>query len=104
MKVHVKKDDLVQIVSGKEKGKRGKIIKVFPKKNRVLVEKINYIKRHTRPTQQQQEGGIIEKEGSIYASNVMLVCNKCDKPVKYKKKLLEDDKKVRICVKCNEVL
>jgi large subunit ribosomal protein L24 len=103
-KFHVKKNDLVMVIAGKDKGKSGKILSVLSKKNRVIVEKVNFIKRHTRPSAKQRQGGIIEREGPINISNVMLICTKCNKPSRIGKKYLEDDKKVRICKKCGEIL
>lgn len=103
-KIHIKKNDLVMVIAGKEKGKTGKVLKVITKKNRVVVEKINFIKRHQRPTGQLRQGGIIEKEGPIHVSNVMIICNKCNRPVRIGKKILEDGKKVRVCRKCGEIL
>jgi len=103
-KFHVKKNDLVMVIAGKDKGKSGKILSVLSKKNRVIVEKVNFIKRHTRPSAKQRQGGIIEREGPINISNVMLICTKCNKPSGIGKKYLEDDKKVRICKKCGEIL
>ena len=103
-KFHVKKNDLVMVIAGKDKGKSGKILSVLSKKNRVIVEKVNFIKRHTRPSAKQRQGGIIEREGPINISNVMLICTKCNKPSRIGKKSLEDDKKVRICKKCGEIL
>jgi large subunit ribosomal protein L24 len=103
-KFHVKKNDLVMVVAGKDKGKSGKILSVLSKKNRVIVEKVNFIKRHTRPSAKQRQGGIIEREGPINISNVMLICSKCNKPSRIGKKYLEDDKKVRVCKKCGEIL
>jgi large subunit ribosomal protein L24 len=103
-KFHVKKNDLVMVVAGKDKGKSGKILSVLSKKNRVIVEKVNFIKRHTRPSAKQRQGGIIEREGPINISNVMLICTKCNKPSRIGKKYLEDDKKVRVCKKCGEIL
>ena len=100
---HIKKDDTVMVIAGKEKGKMGKILKVLPKKNRVVVEKVNFIKRHTRASQTGR-GGIIEKEGSIHISNVTLICKKCNSPVRTRKKILDGGKKVRICIKCEEIL
>lgn len=100
----VKKNDTVQVMAGKNKGKRGKVLRVFPDRGRLVIEKVNYIKRHTKPSQENQQGGIIEKEGSIHASNVMVVCSKCDAPVRIRHKKLEDQKKVRICAKCSELL
>jgi large subunit ribosomal protein L24 len=103
-KFHVKKNDLVMVIAGRDKGKSGKILSVLSKKNRVIVEKVNFIKRHTRPSAKQRQGGIIEREGPINISNVMLICTKCNKPSRIGKKYLEDDKKVRVCKKCGEIL
>ncbi len=103
-KLHVKKDDLVMIVAGKDKGKSGKVLRVMPDKGRVLVENINLIKRHTRPSRTNSEGGIIEKEAPIALSNVQLLCQGCDKPARTGLKVLEDGSKVRFCKKCNEIV
>lgn len=103
-KVHVRTGDTVMVVSGKNKGKKGKVVSVEPDKSRVIVEDINVVKRHTKPTQKMPQGGIVEKEAPIHSSNVMLYCNKCNKPTRIKKKLLEDGKKVRECKNCGEVL
>jgi len=101
-KFHVKKDDQVEVIAGKEKGRKGKILKVIPEKNRIIVEKVNLIKRHTRASQ-TSKGGIVEKEGSIHISNVMIVCKKCSSPVRTRKKVLDDGGKVRVCIKCGEI-
>ena len=103
MKYHIKKDDNVIVIVGKEVGKTGKVLKIIPKKNRVVVEKINLVKKHARPTQ-THKGGIIEKEGSIHITNLMIICDKCNKPVRVGKRTLEDGKKVRVCRSCEEVL
>ncbi|MFH1624877.1 MAG: 50S ribosomal protein L24 [Pseudomonadota bacterium] len=103
MKFHIKKDDAVMVIAGKEKGKTGKILKVIPEKNRAIIEKVNLIKRHTRPSQ-TSKGGILEREGSIHLSNVMVQCKKCNSPVRTRKKILDDGKKVRVCSKCEEIL
>lgn len=102
-KWHIKKNDLVMVMNGKEKGKSGRILRVLPEKEKVLVEKINFIKRHSRPRGQQKRGGIIEKEAPLHISNVMLLCEKCNKPVRIGHRLIEGDKKVRFCRKCNEI-
>ena len=104
VKFHVKKDDQVIVIAGKEKGKTGKILRVITKKERVLVEKVNFVKRHTRPSSQTRQGGILEKEAPIHASNVMIICTKCNLPVKVGRKILEDGKKVRYCKKCGELI
>lgn len=103
-KLHVKKDDLVTIVAGKDKGKSGKILRVLPDKGRVLVENLNLIKRHTRPSRTSNEGGIIEKEAPIALSNVQLLCPGCNKPARTGLRVLEDGSKVRFCKKCNEIV
>jgi large subunit ribosomal protein L24 len=104
VKLHVKKDDLVMIVAGKEKGKSGKVLRVMPEKGRVLVESLNLMKRHTRPSQANQAGGIIEKEAPIDLSNVQLVCPACNKPARTGMRVLEDGSKTRFCKKCNEIV
>jgi large subunit ribosomal protein L24 len=103
-KVDLKKDDKVKVVTGKDKGKIGKILKVNQKKNRVLIENINMIKRHSRPTATNRQGGIVEREAAIHWSNVMLMCNKCMSPVRIKTQILEDGKKKRVCRKCDEFI
>jgi len=102
-KLKVKKDDLVKVISGKERGKKGRVLSVFPHENHLMVEKLNMIKRHTKATQSNQ-GGIIEKEAKFNVSNVMVICVKCDRAVKVGKKRLEDGKNVRICKQCGEIL
>lgn len=98
----LKKEDKVKIIAGKDKGKVGKVIKVDRKKERILIENINIIKRHQRPSAQNRQGGIVESEAPIHWSNVMLLCNKCVKPIRIKTQQLDDGKKVRVCRKCNE--
>jgi large subunit ribosomal protein L24 len=102
--MHVKKDDQVKVIAGKEKGKTGKVLRVLGKKDSVLVEKVNLVKRHTRPSSQHRQGGIIEKESPIHISNVMIICTKCNSVVKMCRKLLEDGAKVRSCKKCGEII
>jgi large subunit ribosomal protein L24 len=103
-KCHVKKDDKVKIIAGKDKGKIGKVLKVINKKNRVLVENINIVKRHTRPSAQNRQGGIVETEAPIHWTNVMLMCSKCMSPSRIRMRQLGDGNKVRVCTKCDEVL
>ncbi|HOP86879.1 MAG TPA: 50S ribosomal protein L24 [Syntrophorhabdaceae bacterium] len=100
---HIKKNDLVIVTTGKDKGKTGKVLRIFKKKDRVIVEKVNMVKRHVKPSQ-KTKGGILEKESPIHVSNVMIYCEKCSKPVRVGKKVLDDGKKVRFCKKCNEVI
>ncbi|MBW2429299.1 MAG: 50S ribosomal protein L24 [Deltaproteobacteria bacterium] len=103
-KCYIKKDDKIKVIAGKDKGKIGKVLKVNRKKSGLLVEKINIVKRHSKPTQQNRQGGIVEKEMPIQWSNVMVMCSKCVTPARVKMQRLEDGKKVRICVKCGEAL
>lgn len=98
--MHVRRGDNVVVISGKEKGKRGKILQVLTKKNRVIVEKVMLLKRHQRPTQKNPQGGIIEKEGSLHVSNVMLWCEKCGAGRKAAVKVNDAGGKVRACKKC----
>ncbi|MDH4099906.1 MAG: 50S ribosomal protein L24 [Nitrospirota bacterium] len=98
----LKKNDNVEVIAGKEKGKRGRIIAVLAKKDRVLVESLNIVKKHMRPSAQSKEGGILEKEGALHISNVMLVCPKCDKATRLGGSKLEDGRKVRVCRSCGE--
>ena len=90
------------MIAGKEKGKIGTVLKVDSQKRRVLVEKVNMVKRHARPSAQNAQGGIIEKEAPLDISNVMIVCNKCAEAARIGKRLLEDGSKVRVCKKCGE--
>lgn len=103
-KIHVKKGDTVQVITGKSAGKKGKVVQVIPKNGRVVVEGVNVVKRHTKPTQSMPQGGIVEKEAPIASSNVMLFCSKCNNPTRVGKKDLENGNKVRVCKKCGEVI
>ncbi len=102
VKLHVKKDDMVKVIAGKDQGKTGKVLRVFPAKGRVVVESINVVKRHTRPNQLNPEGGIVEKEAPLSISNVMLVCGSCNQATRTGIRVLEDGSKSRYCKKCNE--
>lgn len=104
VKTKIKKNDIVQVISGKQKGEKGKVLKVDREKGRIFVEKVNVIKRHLRPSAAHRQGGIVEKEGAVNISNVMLLCPKCKLPTKVGTRLLEDSSKVRICKKCDEIL
>lgn len=99
----IKKNDIVVVLKGKEKGKSGKVLRVLPEKNKAIVEKLNFIKRHARPSQQIRQGGIIQKEAPLPISNLMLLCQKCNKPVRAGHKVLEDGQKVRVCKKCGDL-
>jgi large subunit ribosomal protein L24 len=100
---HIKKNDMVMVTTGKDKGKTGKVLRIISKKDRIIVEKVNIIKRHVKPSQ-KSKGGIMERESPIHVSNVMIYCEKCSKPVRVGTKVLEDGKKTRFCKKCDEVL
>lgn len=104
-KYHIKKDDRVMVLSGKERGKVGKVLKILPKKDRVIIEKVNMIKRHQRATGgATSQGGIVEKEGSLPISNVALICSKCTDPTRVGRKVLEDGRRVRVCRRCGETI
>ena len=101
----IRKDDKVMVIAGKDKGKVGKVLKILPKKNAVLVEKVNMVKRHMRANPYlQQPGGIMEKEMPLHVSNLMVVCSACAKPTRVGYRYTEDGQKVRFCKKCNEVM
>jgi len=99
----IQKKDKVVVLSGRSRGKQGEVVKVMRDDGRVLVSKINFVKRHSKPTQ-TTPGGIREKEASIHVSNVMLICPKCAKPMRPKMDALSDGTKVRTCRKCGEML
>ena len=101
----IRRNDNVVVITGKDRGKRGRVLKVDPAKNRLVVEGVNFIKRHTKPNPQRQiKGGVVEREASLHASNVQLVCPECDKPTRLGRKILGDGRKVRICRKCEGVV
>ena len=101
---NIRLNDQVEVIAGKDKGRVGKVIKVITKDAKVLVEKINMMKRHTKPSSINQQGGIIEKEAPLHVSNVMLICPQCSKTARIGKKILEDGQKVRFCKKCGETV
>jgi len=101
--MHVRKGDQVVVIAGKEKGKRGRVLRILTGKGRVVVERVNMVKRHTKPTQRNPRGGILEKEGSVELSNISLWCPKCSKPRRHRVDEQEGQKKHRICVKCSAV-
>ena len=102
-KLHVKKDDLVIVISGNSKGVKGKVVETSPKEGKVIVEGANIVKKHVKPRNQQEQGGIVETEGAIYASKVQIFCEKCNKPTRVAHKI-EGDKKIRVCAKCGAAL
>ncbi len=104
MSLRIKKGDTVLVLSGKDKNKKGRILVVMPKKEKVIVEGVNIIKKHQKPSRKYPQGGIIEKEHPIHISKVLLICPKCDKPTRIGARFLEDGRKLRICKKCGEVI
>ncbi len=103
-KMHVKKGDTVELISGKDRGKTGKVLTVFPKTNRVIVEGINMLTKHVKPSQEMQQGGIIHQEGPVHGSNVLIYCPKCKRGRRAGKKILKDGTRVRVCRTCGETL
>lgn len=103
MTLGIRSEDMVVVITGREKGKRAKVLKVLDN-GRALVEKLNLVKKHAKPTKANPQGGVVQKEASIHASNLMFYCPKCDKGVRLGAKILGDGKKVRVCKKCGEIL
>lgn len=97
----IRKGDKVHVIAGKDKGKEGKVLRALPEKERVVVENVHMIKKHTRPSQKNQQGGIIEMEGTIHVSNVMLVCPSCGEPTRVARRR-EDGVRIRTCKKCGK--
>lgn len=102
--MNIRKDDNVMVIAGKDRGKKGKVRFAYPKSGRILVEGVNFVKRHTRPTGQARQAGIIEREEPIHVSDVMLICGKCNKATRIGHQRLDAGKKVRVCRACNEVI
>lgn len=103
-KIRIRKGDRVMVIAGRERGKTGKVLALDPSAGKVTIEKLNIIKRHTKPSQKARQGGILEREAPMPLSNVMLYCGNCQKPVPIGIKQLEDGRRMRICRKCQEVL
>lgn len=103
-KIHVKRDDNVYVLTGKDAGKTGKVLKVMADEGRVIVEGVNIAIKHKKPKGRYQQGGIIHQEAAINSSNVMLVCSHCKRPSKTGRKVLENGEKVRFCKNCDEVI
>jgi large subunit ribosomal protein L24 len=101
-RTYLKKDDQVEVIAGKDKGRVGKILKVIPEDDQAVVERINMIKRHTKPTEMNQQGQIVEREAPIHVSNLQLICPECTKTGRIGKKILDDGTKVRFCKSCGE--
>lgn len=102
--MQIRKNDSVMVIAGKERGKTGKVLRVLLDKDAVIIERLNMVKRHTKPRGPQQSGGIVEKEAAIHASNVMIMCDKCSAPARIGRRILVDGKKIRICRNCKEAL
>lgn len=102
--MNIRKNDSVMVIAGKERGKTGKVLRVISDKEAALIERVNLVKRHSRPRGPQQPGGIVEKEAKIHLSNLMLMCDKCNAPVRVGRKNLSDGQKMRICRRCGEPL
>lgn len=101
-KMHIKKDDNVVVISGVDKNKKGKVLKVLPKTGKVIVEGVAFVTKHKKPRKQGETGGIVRQEAAIDASKVMHICDKCNKPTRIARKILENGESVRVCKKCNE--
>lgn len=104
VKLHVKKGDTVLILSGKDKGKKGKIIEALPKKGKIIVEGVNKVKRHAKPTQKTPQGGILVKEAPLASSKAMLICPACDKPTRVRKTAIVAGGFARTCKHCGEII
>ena len=103
--LRIRKNDQVVVIAGRDRGKKGKVLRMLPSRNRAIVERINMMKRHTRPNPQQNiMGGMVEREASIEVSNLMIVCSECDRPTRSRHKLLSDGRKVRVCHQCEGVI
>ena len=105
MACHVRKDDMVVVLSGKQARTKARVLRVYPKEMRAVVEGVNFIKRHTRPNPQKNiKGGIVERESAVHISNLMVVCPGCSKPTRVGHKVFEDGERLRVCKKCQEIL
>lgn len=104
MSLGIKKNDTVIVISGKEKGKKGRVLSLMLSKGKIIVEKINVIKKHMKPSKKYSQGGIIDKEAPVQISNLMLVCPRCSKPTRISNVVLNDGKKIRVCKKCKETI
>lgn len=100
----IRRDDTVLVIAGKDRGKKGKVLHVFPKDNRALVERVNMMKKHVRKRREQDQAGILEMESPIHVSNLMILCKHCNKPTRVGFKLLKDNTKTRMCKKCGEAI
>ena len=104
MRAQIRKNDTVMVIAGRDRGKTGKVVRVLPEKSRAVVERLNMVKRHSRARGPQSPQGIVEKEAPIHLSNLMILCDRCNRPVRMGKKYLDDGGSVRICRSCKEQL
>ncbi|MBF0329783.1 MAG: 50S ribosomal protein L24 [Nitrospirae bacterium] len=104
MGLKIKKNDTVVVLTGKNKGKSGRVLSVHPSKEKLIIEGINVVKKHMKPNKQYSQGGIIDKESPVHISNAMLICPKCSKPTRIGNALLDEGRKARTCKKCKEVI
>lgn len=102
--MHIKKGDVVLVKTGKDAGKKGKVLRVLPAANKVVVEGVNKVKKHQKPNRSIPQGGILQIESPLAASNVMLLCGKCNKATRAGRKILDNNEKVRVCKKCGEII
>ncbi len=100
--MRLRKDDTVMVIAGRERGKTGKVLRVLAERDRVVIERVNMVKRHTKPRGVQSPGGIVEKEASLHASNVLPICGRCNKPTRVAHRRLEGGRAVRVCRRCHE--
>ena len=103
-KMCIKRGDTVRVIAGKDRGKTGRVLQVQPDGRQVLVEAVNFVMRHTRPTRTNVQGGVVQREAPLHVSNVVLLCNRCAEATKVTRKVLDDGRKVRVCKKCGEVM
>ena len=104
MRARIKKNDTVMVIAGRERGKTGKVLRVIPDKDRALIEQLNMVKRHQKARGPQSASGIVEKEAPVHLSNLMIMCDKCNAPVRMGKRALDDGRSVRVCRRCGEQL
>jgi len=104
MRAQIKKNDTVMVIAGRDRGKTGRVLRIMPETRRALVERLNIVKRHTKEQGPQAPHGIVEKEAGIHLSNLMVLCDKCDAPVRIGKRILENDRRVRVCRRCGDQL
>jgi large subunit ribosomal protein L24 len=102
MRARIRKNDTVMVIAGRERGKTGKVLRIVPEKDRAIVERLNMVKRHSRARGPQSPQGIVEKEAPIHISNLMIMCDRCNAPVRMGKRILDDDRHIRVCRRCGD--